>query len=165
MTAFLLAVHVVASIVLIGPVTVAASMFPRHARENNLAVVDVLHRISRIYAVLGLIVPVFGIAIAAKMGVLGQVWLIISMALTLLAGLLLAFVVLPGQGRIVAALHEPTVVVAAGTEGVSAAGTAGHVGAQVLARLGMATGTFALIWVVVVVLMIIRPGSTTGVGT
>jgi hypothetical protein len=31
-------------------------------------------------------------------------------------------------------------------------------------RLAMSTGVFALIWAVVVVLMIVRPGSTTGVG-
>lgn len=147
MTAILLAIHVVASIVFIGPVTVAASMFPRYARQQNVAGVDVLHRISRVYAVLGLIVPVFGIATAAKMGVLGQTWLIVSMALTLIAGLLLAFVVLPTQRRVVTALHEPATVAA-----------------PTLARLGMTTGIFALIWVVVVILMIIRPGSTTGVG-
>ncbi len=30
-------------------------------------------------------------------------------------------------------------------------------------RLGMVTGTFGLIWVIIVILMIVRPGSTTGV--
>jgi hypothetical protein len=30
------------------------------------------------------------------------------------------------------------------------------------ARLGMVTGIFNLLWAVVVVLMIVRPGSTTG---
>jgi hypothetical protein len=32
-----------------------------------------------------------------------------------------------------------------------------------LRRLSMVTGLFALTWAVVVVLMIVRPGSTTGV--
>lgn len=40
---------------------------------------------------------------------------------------------------------------------------AGAAVASGLARLGMASGVFALTWSVVVVLMIVRPGSTTGV--
>jgi len=145
MTAVLLAVHVLAGIVFVGPVTVAASLFPRYAREGSVGVVDALHRISRVYAVLGLAVPVFGIATAAQLGVLGDAWLIVSMAMTLAAALLLGLVILPAQAAVVAGLHEggaPTVP----------------------PRLGMTTGVFALIWAVVVVLMIVRPGSTTGVG-
>lgn len=145
MTAVLLAVHVLAGIVFVGPVTVAASLFPRYAREGSVGVVAALHRISRVYAVLGLAVPVFGIATAAQLGVLGDTWLIVSMAMTLAAALLLGLVILPAQAAVVAGLHEggaPTVP----------------------PRLSMTTGVFALIWAVVVVLMIVRPGSTTGVG-
>ena len=60
MTAVLLAVHVLAAIVFIGPVTVAASLFPRYARQGEVGVARVLHRIGRVYAVLGVAVPVFG---------------------------------------------------------------------------------------------------------
>ena len=145
MTAVLLAVHVLAAIVFVGPVTVAASLFPRYARVGSVGVVDALHRISRVYAVLGLAVPVFGIATGAQLGVLGDAWLIVSMALTLVAALLLGLVILPAQARVVTGLHERGAV-------------------SVPASLGMTTGVFALIWAVVVVLMIVRPGSTTGVG-
>jgi len=145
MTAVLLAVHVLGGIVFVGPVTVAASLFPRYAREGSVGVVDALHRISRVYAVLGLAVPVFGIATGAQLGVLGDAWLIVSMALTLVAALLLGLVILPAQARVVTGLHE-------------------RGAASVPASLGMTTGVFALIWAVVVVLMIVRPGSTTGVG-
>jgi len=34
---------------------------------------------------------------------------------------------------------------------------------KVVTRLAMTTGIFNLLWVVVTVLMIVRPGSTTGV--
>ena len=145
MTAVLLAVHVLGGIVFVGPVTVAASLFPRYAREGSVGVVDALHRISRVYAVLGLAVPVFGIATGAQLGVLGDAWLLVSMALTLVAALLLGLVILPAQARVVTGLHE-------------------RGAASVPASLGMTTGVFALIWAVVVVLMIVRPGSTTGVG-
>ena len=145
MTAVLLAVHVLGGIVFVGPVTVAASLFPRYAREGSVGVVDALHRISRVYAVLGLAVPVFGIATGAQLGVLGDAWLIVSMALTLVAALLLGLVILPAQPRVVTGLHE-------------------RGAASVPASLGMTIGVFALIWAVVVVLMIVRPDSTTGVG-
>lgn len=145
MTALLLSVHVLAAIVFIGPVTVAASLFPRYAREGSVGVVDALHRISRVYAVLGLAVPVFGIATATQLGVLGDAWLLVSMALTAVAAGLLALVVLPEQARVVTAMHAAEPV-------------------RITPRLGTTTGVFALIWAVVVVLMIVRPGSTTGVG-
>ncbi|MCF7551519.1 hypothetical protein [Pseudonocardia sp. WMMC193] len=57
-TAVLLSVHVLRAIVVIGSVTVATPMLPRAARgaldgSRSVAVVRVLHRISRVYAVLG----------------------------------------------------------------------------------------------------------------
>ena len=145
MTAVLLSVHVLAAIVLIGPVTAAASLFPRYAREPaSLPTAELLHRISGGYAVVALAVPVFGIATAARLHVLGQSWLVVSMALTAGAALLLAAGIVPGQRRALA--------------GLRAGSTTGA-----LARLSMLTGLFSLTWAVVVVLMIVRPGSTTGV--
>lgn len=157
MTAVLLSVHVLAAIIFIGPVTVATSLFPRYARaaltgdgERAVAVSELLHRISRVYAVLGVSVPVFGIATGAQLGVLADPWLVVSLALTIGAAALLALVVLPGQAAVMDVLRgEPR-------------STAPPL-ARVAARLSMASGIFALTWAVVVVLMIVRPGSTTGV--
>ncbi|MEU9380680.1 hypothetical protein AB0D38_06675 [Streptomyces sp. NPDC048279] len=148
MTKFLLAVHVLAAIVAIGPVTVAASMFPPAARRVLEAPDDVraaetlqlLYRICRVYAVVGVVVPVFGFATASSMHVLGSAWLITSIALTALAAVVLAVLVLPRQGAL-----------------VEGGGTR-----QATARLAMFTGVFNLLWAAVTVLMIIRPGSTTG---
>ncbi|AGS69835.1 hypothetical protein [Streptomyces collinus] len=148
MTKLLLAVHVLAAIVAVGPVTVAASMFPPAARRAVAAPDDVraaqtlglLHRICRVYAVVGLVVPVFGFATASRMGVLGSAWLIVSIALTALAALVLAALVLPAQ----------TVLVEGG-------GTRART-----VRLAMFTGVFNLLWAAVTILMIVRPGSTTG---
>ncbi|MFG2354096.1 hypothetical protein [Streptomyces sp. NPDC048521] len=148
MTKFLLAVHVLAAIVAVGPVTVAASMFPPVARRALAAPDDpgatgtlqLLHRICRVYAVVGVVVPVFGFATASEMGVLGSAWLIVSVALTALAALVLAALVLPGQ-----------------TAFVEGGGTV-----RQTARLAMFTGMFNLLWATVTILMIVRPGSTTG---
>ncbi|MBY8846798.1 hypothetical protein [Streptomyces sp. SP2-10] len=195
MTKFLLAVHVIAAILAVGPVAVAASMFPPAARRalatatapstatatapstapapapapaqtgtvgpgdfndpsgiggsgsidgfggsDATGTLRLLHRICRVYAVVGVVVPVFGFATASRMGVLGSVWLIVSIALTALAALVLAALVLPAQSAL-----------------VEGDGTA-----AVTARLAMYTGLFNLLWAAVTVLMIVRPGSTTG---
>jgi len=47
--------------------------------------------------VLALAVPVFGVAVAAQLDVLGDAWVQISMALTLLAGVLVLMIVRPGS--------------------------------------------------------------------
>ncbi len=157
MSAVLLSLHVVAAILFIGPVTVAASMFPRAARtalqadvgDRSTVAVQLLHRISRVYAALGVTVPVLGIATGARMGVLGETWLITSMVLTAGAAVVLILLVLPGQESLITAIN--------------ARETGSGPALRLTSRLGMITGLFATIWVVVVVLMIMRPGSTTGV--
>ena len=186
MTKFLLAVHVLAAIITVGPVTVAASMFPPAARRaladagaaevgaaeygtagHELTVLRTLYRICVVYAVAGLLVPMFGLATASGLGVLGEVWLIVSIALTAAAAAVLVLLVLPRQAKILAELSPP-----AGGDGAGAAGSGGPETAtartaaqarQVTARLAMFTGIFNLLWAVVTVLMILRPGSTTNV--
>jgi hypothetical protein len=115
-----------------------------------------LHRISRAYWVLGLAAPVLGLALGIRMKVLGEVWLPVSIVLTVVAVILLAAVVLPAQHRAMALLD--------GGPGDGAGSTAAVerwvAGAQ---RLSMSSGIFALLWAVVVVLMAVRPDSTTGV--
>lgn len=154
MNKVLLSLHVLAAIVFVGPVTVAVSLFPRYVREAgpSSGTVTLLHRISRVYAVLGLSVPVLGIALAGRLGVLGDAWVVVSLVLTVAAALVLALVVLPGQARLMAAVDPP------GAGGVGVAERT-----AVLSRLAMASGVFSLLWAVVVVLMVVRPGSTTGV--
>jgi uncharacterized membrane protein len=159
MRAFLLCVHVLAAIILIGPITVAASVFPRYAasaastddpsRATALPVAAAMHRISRGYAVPAIAVPVFGIGLAAAMHSLSQTWLIVSMGLTAAAAGLLVVRIIPAQTSVLTLLRTPA------SDGESMGRT--------LRALGMQTGIFALLWVVVVVLMIIRPGSSTGV--
>ncbi|SHH06310.1 hypothetical protein [Geodermatophilus nigrescens] len=175
MAAVLLSVHVVVAVVFVGAVTIAVSLFPRYAREAladgtgsgsssgsisgsgsgsgaGVPALRLLHRVTRVYAVLSLAVPVFGVATASALGVLGNAWVLASMALTLLAAGLLAGVVLPGQQELLAAA----------TRTLPAGGTLVAARARV-ARLAAASGAFNLVWVAVVVLMVVRPGSTTGV--
>lgn len=153
MTKALLALHVLVAIIAIGPITVAAGMFPAATRraaasgaDRDHAVVAALHRICRVYAVVGLAVPVLGFGTASSLGVLGDAWLIASIVLTAAAAAVLAVGVLPRQAALL------------GDEGVTGA----RAEARTVARLTSYTGIFNLLWVIVTVLMIVRPGSTTG---
>jgi hypothetical protein len=195
-TKLLLSIHVLAAILAVGPVAVAASMFPATLRRataaahpaaapassardatghagaahaattpasatsaateagtgavpaiaagdaaaggDHLATLRVLHRICRVYAVLGVVVLVFGLATASSLGVLTDPWLLVSIALTIAAAAVLGLLVLPGQRDALADRSAPA------------------------RRLAMYTGLFNLLWAVVTVLMITRPGSTTG---
>ena len=165
MAAVLLSVHVVAAIVFVGAVTVAVSLFPRYARQavadppvaGARPVVHLLHRVSRVYAVLALAVPVFGIGVASALGVLDEAWVLVSMALTLAAGVLLAGVVLPRQRELGLAVDRAV------DRAVEAGAEPGERTAAAIRQLAMASGVFNLLWAAVVVLMIVRPGSTTGV--
>ncbi|QNP65396.1 hypothetical protein [Streptomyces genisteinicus] len=175
MTKFLLSVHVLAAILAIGPVAVAASLFPRAVKETagdparsgadggqpplgGWVTAAFLHRICRVYAVVGVSVPVFGIATGAQLGVLTDAWLLVSLLLTTAAAVVLGALILPGQERLLATA-DTAGTPAAGTPGAGAPRTPGPRAAA--ARLAMLTGIFNLLWAVVVVLMIVRPGSTT----
>jgi hypothetical protein len=153
---FLLIVHLLAVVLAVGPVTVAASMFAPAARavldatdsaaDPPRAVLRTLLRICRMYSVLGLFVPVFGLATALSLGVLANVWVLTSIGLTVGAAGVLILLVLPGQAELVAGLDSG----------------AGESLRPNVSRLGMTTGVFNLLWFTVLVLMVVRPGSTTG---
>lgn len=164
MTALLLSAHVLAAILTVGPVAITASMFPRTARRalaapdhaSPAAAAHLLHRVTRVYAIIGAAVPVLGYATGASLGVLSDPWLIASMVLTAGAAAVLIVLVLPGQRRVLDTLDASRAPGGAEAPGLATPGTT--------RRLAMYSGIFNLLWAVVVVLMIYRPGSTTGAG-
>ncbi|WP_459546677.1 hypothetical protein [Nocardia sp. X0981] len=142
----LLSVHVLAAIVFIGGSAVATSLFPRYApvaesadgaSERHPAVAAVLHRITGTYALLGLIVPVVGMILAAVQGRMGEVWITAAIVLTGCAAAMITLLIHPMQRE---ALGAPD----AGRR---------------LRTLGMLAGLYNTLWLVVVVLMIVRPGA------
>jgi hypothetical protein len=166
MTKALLALHVIAAILAVGPVSVAASMFPATARRaasdpTRRTHLSLLHRICTVYAVIGVTVPVFGFATAASLHVLGSAWLVASMALTAAAALVLAVVILPAQQRLLADFDLDAAATANATVITEAPATT-PTRALHGRLLAAYTGTFNLLWATVTVLMILRPGSTTG---
>ncbi|WP_433289051.1 hypothetical protein ACQPZQ_37765 [Pseudonocardia sp. CA-142604] len=157
MEGLLLSVHVLAGIVFVGGSAVATSLFPRYAPvlasvgvgaasgestpagsdERSRAVALALHRITRVYGIFGIVVPAVGIALAIAQGRMGEIWIMVSMVLTAAAGLLLALQIYPRQRD---ALADPD----DGTR---------------LRKLSMTAGIYNLLWAIVVVLMIVRPGA------
>jgi hypothetical protein len=149
-TKLMLSLHVLAAILAIGPIAVAASLFPRFATQPaedsgapSPEIAAFLHKICRGYAAFGIAVPIFGLTVGVQLGVLADPWLIASIILTALAATLLGKAILPGQQRLLASSDG---------DGLS----------QAASRLTQLTGVFNLLWAIVVVLMIVRPGSTTG---
>ncbi|AWS47041.1 hypothetical protein [Streptosporangium sp. 'caverna'] len=161
MEGLLLSLHVLAGIVLVGGSAVAASLFPRYAPVTtsvmasaaavgapvdpqpetsggrNRAVAVAMHRITRGYGIFGIVVPVVGIALALVQGRMGEIWINISMILTVGAGGLLALQIYPRQRDALATPDD---------------------GRQ-LRTLSMLAGIYNLLWATVVVLMIVRPGA------
>ncbi|WP_328303322.1 DUF2269 family protein [Streptomyces sp. NBC_00435] len=160
MTKILLSLHVLAAVLAVGPVAVAASMFPkalRHAHDapddhEARAALRTLHRICRVYAGIGIAVPVFGFATASSLGVLGSGWLITSIILTTAAAAVLVLLILPAQDTALTSAQSPS----------PGPGPAPGAALRPAARLALFTGVFNLLWATVTVLMIVRPGSTTG---
>ncbi|GGK67421.1 membrane protein [Planomonospora parontospora subsp. parontospora] len=110
---------------------------PEEPGDRNRAVAVAMHRVTRGYGVLAVIVPVVGIVLAFVQGRIGEIWISVSMALTAAAGGLLTLWIRPLQSE---ALADPD--------------DGGR-----LRTLGMLAGVYNLLWAAVVVLMIVRPGS------
>lgn len=144
----LLSVHVLAAIVFVGGSAVATSLFPRYAPlaataapapERSPAVATVLHRITGTYARLALTVPVIGIVLAALQGRWGEIWITAAIILTGCAAAIITMIIHPMQREVMA---------------VPGNGTR-------LRTLGMLAGLYNTLWLIVVVLMIVRPGAHT----
>ena len=147
MVKILLSIHVVAAILLIGPVAVTTSLFPRYVPqatlpsrgdrvERNLEAAQMLHRVTRTYGRVALVVPVVGLVLAMVQGRASEIWIVVAMALTAVAGALLILQIVPRQQHALWAPDDPQ-----------------------LRGLTMLAGIFNLLWAAVVVLMIVRPGS------
>jgi hypothetical protein len=125
--------HILATVLFVGTVSVAMLMFPRLvAQPGQAPAARVLHRITRIYGVLALLVPGLGFGLALEDDVLDAPWVGTSIVLSLVAGLLLWRIV-TDQAQ---ALITPP-------------------GSR---RLLVTSALFTLVWIAILVLMVVRPG-------
>jgi len=137
----LLFLHVVGAILLIGPTTLATSRFARHVVEGDVAGASQAARTSRIYGTASVVVPVLGVALALRIDAFAQLWVQLSLGLFVVGAVLLLGVHLPAQRHAVTELD---------------AGEA--VSSTLLMQLRASAGSYALTWVVIVWLMVAKPG-------
>lgn len=163
MTQVIIIAHVLAAILLLGPVTVAISMFPRMAlaarngETSSIGSARTLHAITRTYGMISLLVPLLGFGVMfmdlstyIKAGALHA-----SILLAVIAWALLYFVITPKQRVMMAGLgvtdadeqpDDPDF--AARAEKANALDWDKAKG-----QLAMFSGIFSALWVIVAVLM------------
>lgn len=144
MRTVLLVLHVGAAILSIGPVTVATSAFARALAATSLPVAEFLHRVTRLYGPATLAVAAAGLLLAQRGNMIAQGWLLVSLVLFAVGWALLMGSILPDQARAIALLErhpdpDPTAI------------------APLRRRLRLASGLYATIWLVVLILMAGRP--------
>jgi hypothetical protein len=129
--------HIAAVMFLLGPLTIATTTTPRYIRAGDVAVVRHLHRTTRIFGLGSLLVFIFGAALGRDH--LDKPWLTASMTLFVVAVILLV-IVERDQRMSVSKLeaNESTDV---------------HLG-----RIVALSSTVGVIWLVVLALMVWRPG-------
>lgn len=136
----LLWLHIAAVMFLLGPLTIATTTTPRYIRSGDVAVLRHLHRTTRIFGVGSLLVLLFGAALGRNQ--LDKPWLTASMTLFIVAVILLV-IVERDQRKTIAKLELND----------STESTEAHRG-----RIVALSSTVGVIWLVVLALMIWRPG-------
>lgn len=147
MTSLLVILHVLAAVLLIGPVCVATSAFPGQmfsaANGEHVAVgaARILHKITNTYGYISAIVPVLGVAVfltdleAYKSAVQFH----IAILLAVIAWCLLFFLIVPKQKKALAALD--------GAEDTDVEG--------LKKQLSAFSGIFNLLWMICAILMFV----------
>lgn len=150
----LTALHVIAAILFLGPVTVATSTFhvkalaAHQGDEAAKGAAGTLYRITQTYGMLSLLVPLLGFALMFT----GNYWsdgkFHVSITLSIIAWALLLFVITPRQTKMMNVLRllpEDKL-----NENAQIADWN-----KAKAQLSMFGGIFALLWVIIAILMMI----------
>lgn len=154
---FILILHILAAILLLGPVTVAVSAFApaifAASQGNELARgrAYTMYKITRAYGLLSLIVPILGVAVMLTDS---SYWkegrFHASILLSVIAWAVLFFLVLPRQKRTIEALN----IIEEGEEAPKELPTIPDWN-KAKAQLSMFGGIFSLLWVIIAILMLI----------
>jgi hypothetical protein len=168
--------HVAFVIFAIGPVTIAIMSTPRAIRTRNVAVLQHLLVMTRIFGTASLGVLVFGIILGQQRQELSQAWLTVSMTLFVVA-LVLLVLIMRDQRRALTALKladrqevpapQPAVAgeradgeraakedAAAEPAAAAPVTAASHIANVERGRIVSMGGVVSLIWLVILVLMV-----------
>lgn len=158
----LLVAHIFAAVMFIGGATIASAVFPRYLDwhwsvdeggvnpagdppRRQEQVLRALARITRGYGAGALLVPLLGLVLAFVDDRLGEAWLNISLVLTAVAAYLLIIVVRTQDAQMR--------VIRAGDTGGDAVARKRDLG-----RMRLAANSFNTVWLIILVLMVWRPG-------
>jgi Ca2+/Na+ antiporter len=168
--------HIAVVIFTIGPVTAAIMATPRYIRQRNAVMVSYLFRATRIYTIASLLILVFGLILAGMLHDFSKPWLSISMALFIVAVVLLVLI-MRDQRRAVTALEaipagpDPTTTPVEGGAATAAAAAPAltvaparvatansteRIAVAERGRIASMGGITGLIWLVILVLMVWR---------
>jgi uncharacterized membrane protein len=139
MEKLLLALHVVAAIFLVGPLVMALNQAPRALRSGDAGVLRSLARTVTIYGWVSLLVAVFGAGLVQDKydNSWSDAWVIVSLALFVVASVLVVALLAPLLRRAVAAPGGA---------------------ADLAARAAALGGVASLCYVAIAVLMVTQPG-------
>ena len=143
--AVVLVLHLLTALFVIGPLAVAGVTSPRLARAGRADALRSAQRTTRLYALASLVVVLLGTAMiglgdTGDAWEMSQLWVSASYALWILAVALTLGLVVPAQRSAVRALED----------GEDVGGAA--------ARMAVGGGLAMLAWVIIVVLMVTKPG-------
>lgn len=147
MTSFLIFLHVIAAILLIGPVCVSTSTYQTQMAKaaqgdsSALGAARVLHNITNTYGYISAIVPILGIAIflVDLSAYKSEIQFHIAILVAIVAWCLLFFLIIPKQKKSLAALDGGAAIDFAGAK-------------KSLSALG---GIFNLLWIICACLMFV----------
>ncbi|MGJ4076673.1 hypothetical protein ACN4EB_03285 [Corynebacterium macclintockiae] len=161
MSTFIVALHVLAAILLIGPVAIASSMYApqfRKAQSGDQAAIGALrlvHRITRAYGFVSLLVPVLGlVAFFTVDGAMKEHALHFALLLAIVAWGILIALVIPSQRKGLVALNAVEAGDAPASE-AEAAKAADADTSKIPGQAAMFAGIFNLLWMITAILMFI----------
>jgi len=146
--------HVVAAILFLGPVTVAVSTFHKYALEADngkdraKGTASLLHRITRVYGMGSLLVPLLGFAVMVSDWATYKSYYLIhtGILLSLIAWAILFFLILPLQTKCIHQLG----LAEAGSDPIDLSGF--HL-TKAAKKLPMYGGIFSALWLITAILM------------
>lgn len=139
---FVLFLHIVAAVFIIGPLTVAAAASPRaiESGAEGLSLLRWLNRTTRFYGFASVLVFLLGLALVRGDYSFSETWLTISMTLFIVALALLFLLVERDQRRAISRLEQDK---------------------EATIKAGRITGVTAFVgglWLVILLLMVFQPG-------
>jgi hypothetical protein len=133
-------VHILAAILFLGAATVSTSLFPKYATLDSVPVASAMNRVTVMYGIGSIAVPVFGLLTANQVNYMDAGWVQASLGI-FVDGLTALFIyIIPQQRRILNQLKMGTATTS-----------------RELGPLRGISGIYATTWLVILFFMVTKP--------